>query len=132
MIVVDASAVVEYLRGDEAGEAARAWLEAEEGAVHAPALMDVEVAQVLRRLVMLGEMDAGRGGASIEILAEMPVSRQPILPLLPRMWELRHGVTPYDAAYLALAEALGCPLVTFDRALARVPGRRADVRLLVA
>lgn len=98
--------------------------------MHAPALVDFEVAQVLRRLVAGGAMSASRGRAALELLAELPVSRHPGVPLLPRVWELRANLTAYDAAYVALAEALACPLLTGDASLARAPGLRAPVELL--
>ena len=126
MLVIDASAVVELLLGGERGERVVPWFEWEEGAIHAPGFLDVEVVQVLRRLVATGIMDPGRGAAAVEILQDLPVHRHPENPLLPRIWQLRQNLTAYDAAYVALAEALGCPLLTFDAGLSRVPG--VDVR----
>lgn len=122
MIVLDASAVVEILRGTSRGEEVARWFEGGEGRIHAPGLVDAEVAHALRRLVGLGAMSEGRGRASIEILQELPITRHPVRLLLPRVWALRHNLTAYDAAYVALAEALGCPLVTLDRRLATVRG----------
>lgn len=130
MIVLDASAAVELLLGGRRAAPVLVRIEPEEGAVHAPGLIDLEVAQVLRRLVRAGVMAAARGGASLEILADLPVTRHPATPLLPRIWSLREHLTAYDAAYVALAEALGCPLVTFDAALAAAPGVRARVEVL--
>jgi predicted nucleic acid-binding protein len=77
---------------------------------------------VLRRLVATGIMDPGRGAAALEILQDLPVHRHPENPLLPRIWQLCQNLTAYAAAYVALAEALGCPLLTFDAGLSRVPG----------
>lgn len=105
-------------------------LEAHEGETHAPELLDVEVAQVLRRLVGTSVITAARGRASVEILQELGLFRHPARPLLPRVWSLRENLTAYDAVYVALAEALGCPLVTFDGQLARAPGPGTEVRLL--
>lgn len=130
MIVLDASAVVELLLGGRRAEAVIRWLEAEEGEIHAPALLDVDVVQAFRRLVASGIVEVARGGAAVEILQELPVTRHVEAPLLPRLWELRAGLTAYDAAYVALAEALDCPLLTFDTGLAGAPGISARVELL--
>jgi predicted nucleic acid-binding protein len=130
VIVVDASAVVELLLGGRRAEVVLPWFEQDEGGVHAPGLLDVEVAHVLRRLVMTGTMEASRGKASLELLQELPVTRHPERPLLPRVWALRENLTAYDAVYAALAEALECPLLTFDSSLAGLPHLEADVRLL--
>jgi predicted nucleic acid-binding protein len=127
VLVVDASAVVELLLGGERAERVLPWFESEEGAIHAPGFLDVEVAQVLRRLVAAGVMDAARGAAAVEILQDLPVHRHPENPLLPRIWQLRQNLTAYDAAYVALAEALDCPLLTFDAGLSRVPGLEVRV-----
>ena len=130
MIVLDASAVVELLLGGERAEKVLPWFEQAEGRIHAPGLLDVEVTQAFRRLVGAAALDARRGRAAVEILQELPVSRHPETLLLPRVWMLRHALTAYDAAYVALAEALGCTLVTFDGRLAGAPGLETEVVLL--
>lgn len=130
MIVVDASAVVELLLGGSRAEAVLPWFEREEGLTHAPGLLDVEVAHVFRRLVMTGAVGPARGAAAMEVLQELPVTRHPERPLLPRVWALRENLTAYDAAYAALAEALECPLLTFDSSLAGLPRLQAEVHLL--
>lgn len=127
MIVLDASAVVEILRGTPRGEVVSRWFESEADGVHAPGLVDAEVAHALRRLVALGVMEARRGGAAVEILQELPVTRHPVRLLLPRVWELRHNLTAYDAAYVALAEVLECPLVTLDGRLARAESLTPEI-----
>lgn len=126
MIVADASAVVEFLLGTPAGDRARARM-AEAGTVHTPALVDVEVAQAVQRLAREGTIGASHGKALIEILQEMPIDRRQVDPLLPRIWSLRDNLTAYDAAYVALAEALGCALLTFDERIAGAPGLRAEI-----
>ena len=98
--------------------------------MQAPGLLDLEVAQVLRRLVLGGTMRPDRGRAAIELLAKLPVYRHHSTPLLPRVWELRENLTAYDAGYVALAEAIGCPLLTRDASLARAPGLRTEVEVL--
>lgn len=130
MIVLDASAAVELLLGGERAEPVIRWFEAEEGEVHAPGLLDVEVVQALRRLVAAGVMAEPRARASVEILQELPVTRHQETPLLPRLWQLRENLTAYDAAYVSLAETLGCSLLTFDGALAGAPNLPVRVELL--
>ena len=127
MIVVDASAVVELLLGGRRAAPVEARLLAETERIQVPALLDAEVVQALRRLVRLGICDEARAGASVEILQDMPLTRHVLDPLLPRMWELRANLTAYDACYVALAEALACPLLTFDEGLAGAPGVRVPV-----
>jgi predicted nucleic acid-binding protein len=130
VIVADASVIVEMLLRTDAGLAAEARLLRRGESIHAPALIDVEVAQVLRRYVARGEMPATGARAAIHVLAVFPMERYVHDPLLPRMWELRENLTAYDAAYVALAEALRAPLFTADRRLAKAPGIRAAVEVL--
>lgn len=85
--------------------------------LHAPHLLDVEVAQVLRRYVRSKDILPERGAEALADLASLPINRYPHFVLLPRIWQLRHNLTAYDAAYVALAEALDATLVTRDRAL---------------
>lgn len=127
MIVADASAVVELLLGGARGRRVEAILMGEEDRIQAPALLDAEVTQALRRMVSAGEMTETRGHAAVEILGDLPVTRHLLSPLLPRMWQLRRTLTAYDAAYVALAEALACPLLTFDQGIAAAPRHAARV-----
>jgi predicted nucleic acid-binding protein len=97
--------------------------------IAAPHLIDVEIAQVLRRYAAASELDDGRGRQALDDLGDFPLVRYPHEPLLSRIWELRHSLTAYDAAYVALAEALGATLLTRDAGLARAPGHEARVEL---
>ena len=130
MIVVDASALLEVLLRTPAAQAVEGRLFDPEETLHAPHLLDVEVAQVIRRYAVNGEIDGERGGAALEDLAVVPLRRYPHDLLLPRAWELRNNLTAYDAVYIALAEALEAPLLTRDRRLAAAAGHRATIELV--
>jgi predicted nucleic acid-binding protein len=95
--------------------------------LHAPHLLDLEVAQVLRRLLSRSQITEAQARRSLQTLPELPIERYPHLPLLPRIWELRSNLTAYDAAYLSLAEILEMPLWTRDGRLSRAPGIQAEV-----
>ena len=127
MIVIDASALLEVLLQTAAAGGVQRLISDPRETLHAPHLIDVEIAQVLRRYSASGDITAGRGRQALEDLMDLPVTRYPHDLLLPRIWELRHNVTAYDAAYLALAEALASPLVTRDARLGVAPGHRARV-----
>jgi predicted nucleic acid-binding protein len=98
--------------------------------LHAPHLLDLEVAQVLRRYERAGEMTPLRAREALEDFAAFPIERYPHTLFLPRIWSLRANATAYHACYLALAEALGASLVTRDRRLASVPGHEARVEVI--
>ena len=130
MIVVDASAIIEVLLGTPDSGRVMERLFASGETLHAPHLLDLEVAQVLRRYALAGELDSARGLEALEDLADLPLTRYPHDLLLPRIWELRRNLTAYDAAYVALAEALAAPLVTRDAALVSMRVHHATVELL--
>lgn len=130
MIVVDASAVLELLLASSLGARIARRLFAPGETLHAPQVLDLEVAQVLRRFVRSRELSAQRGAEALLDLLDLPLTRYPHEPLMGRVWELRENVTAYDAAYLALAEALAAPLVTRDARLASAPGHSARVEVL--
>lgn len=98
--------------------------------LHAPHLLAVEVAQVVRRYMARGEVGEERGAQAIGDLADLDVAHHPHEPLLPAMWRLRANLTAYDAAYVSLAEVLDAPLLTLDAGLARAPGHGARVDLI--
>ena len=130
MIVIDASVVLELLLRTPASAAIEARLLDSGETLHTPHLLDVEVAQVLRRYAARNEITAARGRLALEIVARLPVTRYSHEPLLPRIWALRANMTAYDAAYVALAEALGATLLTRDERLSTAPGGRAKIELL--
>jgi predicted nucleic acid-binding protein len=118
VIVVDASAAVELvLRLPLAGAAEAEVFGADRGA-HAPDLIDVESLHALRRYERRGEIAADRAREAVDDLLALPIARYPVFSLVERAWELRGRLTPYDAVYVALAEALDAPVVTVDARLA--------------
>lgn len=129
MIVVDASAVLEVLLQTERGRAAEVRLFGGE-ALSAPHLLDLEVAQVLRRYARLGALEPSRAEGALRDYQDLRIERYPHHLFLARIWALRENATAYDAAYLALAEALDAPLVTTDGKLADVPGHGAVVEVV--
>lgn len=125
MIVVDASAALTALLNEGA---ARRVLAVEPLA--APHLVDVEVASALRRKVAGGELDGEDARRALGTWARLGMARYPGVTLLPRIWELRDNLSAYDATYVALAEQLGCGLLTADARLARAPGVRCAVSVV--
>lgn len=130
MIVLDASVVLEVLLRMPAGVALEERLFEPEETLHAPHLLDVEVAQVLRRYALAGDVQAERCRAALDDLAGLPLTRYPHGVLMPRVWDLRDNLSAYDAVYVALAEALDAPLLTRDQRLAKAPAHRARVELV--
>ncbi len=134
MIVLDTSALVEFLVGSDAvAEKVRAVAAGERLA--APYAVDLECASTLRGLVRGGKLPADEGGRALDLLGRMRIRRFDHVPLLPRIWELRHDMWPYDmwpygASYVALAEVLGVELVTVDRKFAGTPDLKCPVRNL--
>lgn len=129
MMVVDASAIAEVLLNTATGGALRRHLFRAGETLHVPHLTDVEVLQVLRRYSIIKILGRERAKEAFDDYAAMPLTRYSHSVLLPRVWELRHNLTAYDAVYIALAEALPATLVTCDRALGSVAGHRAAVQV---
>lgn len=130
MIVIDASVLANAIGDDqEDGERARDVLR-EHGDVSAPDLVDVETVAVLRRRWLSGSLTAGRFADGVRDLERLAFDRYPTRRLLWRAFELRDNVSVYDATYVALAEALDCPLLTADRRLARAAGIRCEVHVV--
>ena len=129
VIVVDASVLAPALADDgDDGRIARARVANE--SLAAPELVDLEVLSVLRGLVRAGSLTAERATEGLMDLVDLPLRRAPHRTLVTRCWELRGNVTPYDAAYIALAELLDATLVTADARLARAPGITCRVEVL--
>jgi predicted nucleic acid-binding protein len=129
VIVLDASAVVDWLLQTSAGGRIEKRIYSHNESLHAPHLLDLEVTQVLRRLVREGAVPAQRAGEAIRDLLDLRITRYPHFVLLPRVWQLRHNFSAYDAAYIALAEELGAALVTRDGRLASASGHSAPIDL---
>jgi predicted nucleic acid-binding protein len=129
MIVADASALTAMFLRLSGGDAIEARLQGSGRALHAPHLLDAEVAHVIRRYAANGRIGPERGRELLADLADLPLQRHPHDWLLPRVWELRHNLTACDAMYVALAEALDAPLVTRDQRLAAASGHSARIEL---
>ena len=130
MIVVDASALLEVLLNTPVSAGIAERLFGQNDTLHAPHLVDLEIAQALRRYIRSGEVGAERSEQALEDLADLPLNRYPHDVFIFRIWSLRRNLTAYDAAYVALAEALDAPLITRDAAIARAPGHRARVEVI--
>jgi predicted nucleic acid-binding protein len=129
MIVLDASAAVDWLLQTSAGQRIENRIYSRNETLHAPHLLDLEVTQVLRRLVQQGVVRERRADEAIRDLLDLRVNRYAHFVLLPRIWQLRHNFSAYDAAYIVLAEKLGGTLVTRDRRLASPAGHAATIEL---
>jgi predicted nucleic acid-binding protein len=130
LIVIDASALLEMLlRTDRADRLIeRAFEESEQ--MHAPQLLDIEITQVLRRLVRQKEITSSRAQQALDDLANLLIERHEHQALVPRIWQLRDSLSAYDGAYVALAEALAAPLLTCDAKLSGAHGHRARIELV--
>lgn len=129
MIVIDASVMAVAIGDDaEAGQVARSAISGQQ--ISAPDLVDVETVSVLRARWRAGALTAARFAVAIEDLSDFAADRYPTLPFMRRAFELRHNVTAYDSTYVALAELLGCPLMTADLRLASAPGVRCLVTVI--
>ena len=130
MIVIDASIVIEVLLQTNEGVVIGEKLLIRGESLHAPHLIDVEIAQVLRRYVVRGDLYPERARQALDVLAQFPMTRYAHEPLLGRIWALRDNLTAYDASYVALAEGLRSPLATRDHRLASAPGLATSVEIL--
>ena len=129
MIVLDASAAVDWLLQTPAGLGIESRIYSRNETLHAPHLLDLEVTQVLRRLVLQKVIPEHRGDEAVRDLLDLRINRYAHFVLLPPIWQLRHNFSTYDAAYIVLAEKLGAPLITRDRRLASASGHAATVEL---
>lgn len=129
---MDASALAEYLLRTDRGEVTRAVVESPDSDLHAPSLCDIEFTAVLRRALLAGRLGIERARAALRDYLDLPLVRHGHRSLLPRILDLRENFSAYDAAYVALAEALDAHLVTSDVPLARAVRQHTSVRLLPA
>ncbi|NIM96818.1 MAG: PIN domain-containing protein [Proteobacteria bacterium] len=130
MIVLDSSVVLEVLLRTRVASQIEERVLLPGETLHAPHILDLEVAQVLRRYAVSESMKPERGLEALADLADLPITRYPHDIFLPRIWELRHNMTAYDAAYVALAEALPALLLTRDARLASASGHEAAIGLI--
>jgi predicted nucleic acid-binding protein len=130
VIVIDASVMANVVADDaDAGALTRARVAVDDSWV-VPDLVDVETVAVLRKRWRAGDLTARRFRSAVEDLLALPMVRVPTGPLMLRAHEWRSNITPYDAAYVALAESLSCVLFTADARLSGAPGVRCDIELI--
>jgi predicted nucleic acid-binding protein len=130
VIVIDASALLEVVVQSTSAAAVEARIFAPGETLHAPHLIDIEIAHAIRRYLMRGDIDSARGAAAIDNLRDFQLRRYPHSGLLDRIWGLRSNMTAYDAAYVALAEALDAPLLTRDSRLGSAARRHVRVEIV--
>lgn len=131
MIILDASAAVEWLLDLPLAGEVTTRLASDDQTIHAPHLLTVEVAQVVRRYAAAGDISSARGAQALADLADLDIVHHPHEPLLPTIWRLRSNLTAYDAVYVALALALDAPIVTLDTRVAAAPGHGATVDIIL-
>jgi predicted nucleic acid-binding protein len=129
VIVLDASAAVDWLLQTGAGLKIEKRIYSRNESLHSPHLLDLEVAQVLRRMVREGMISAARGEDALDDLVALRISRYPHFLFLPRIWQHRHNLSAYDAAYVVLAETLAAPLITRDARMSAASGHGARIEL---
>lgn len=129
MIVLDASAVIDWLLQTPAGERIETRIYSRGESLHAPHLLDIEVVQVLRRLVREKSVSASRAEQAIQDLRDLRVTRYPHFVFLSSVWRLRNNLSAYDALYVVLAEELSATLLTRDARLNSVPGLTVEIEL---
>jgi predicted nucleic acid-binding protein len=129
VIVLDASAAINWLLQTASGRQIENRIYSQGESLHAPHLLDLEVAQVLRRLVREGTVSGPRADQAIEDLFDLRVTRYPHVVFLPHIWRIRDNFSAYDAAYVALADKLGATLITRDTRLASASARLLSIEL---
>lgn len=129
MIVPDASATVDWLLQTPSGQRIEQRIYSRQETLHSVHLLDVDFAQVLRRLVRQRTLTPKRAGEAIDDLAALRITRYEPVLLLKRIWQLRQNLSAYDAAYVALAEQLRAPLITRDQRIAAAPGHAAIIEI---
>ncbi len=129
MLVVDASVIAPVV-ADTGPDGVRFRQRLHSEQVAAPDLLRVEVLSVIRRQLHVGTLDVTQAEQAVTDLVDLPITVYPTAPLLLRCWQLRDNLTAYDACYIALAETLGCSLLTADVRLSRAPGTRCAIETI--
>jgi predicted nucleic acid-binding protein len=118
MIVLDASAAVDWFLTTPGGRVVGTRILAYGESLHAPQMFDLEVTQAFRKLARAGALSESRAEEAVQDLRRVRIIRYSHLPLLPGIWSYRHNLTAYDAAYVVLAETLEATLITRDGGMA--------------
>lgn len=128
MIVLDASAAVDWLLQTATGRRIESRIYSRSETLHTPHVLDLEVTQVLRRLARQGVVSVRRANEAVRDLLDLRITRYAHTLLIPQIWQLRHNFSAHDAAYIVLAERLGAPLITRDGQLASASGHTGNRR----
>jgi predicted nucleic acid-binding protein len=129
VIVLDASAAIDWLLQTAAGQQMEKRIYSRNESLAAPHLLDLEVTQVLRRLVRSAVVSASRAEQAIHDLVDLRIARYPHHLFLQRIWQLRNNLSAYDAMYVGLAENLRATLITRDLRLGSSSGHAAVVEV---
>lgn len=129
MIVLDASAAIEWLLQTAAGRQIEKRIYSRQESLHAPYLLDLEIAQVVRRLERNGAITLSRAEEALQDLSDLRINRYPHHLLLPRVWQLRQNLSAYEAAYVALGELLNASVLTRDARIGSAAGHSVRVEV---
>ena len=129
MIVLDASAAIDWLLQTAAGQEIEKRIYSRKDSVHAPHLLDLEVVQVMRRMAREGTITTSRAEEAVGDLLDLRITRYPHPLFVPWIWQHRSNLSTYEACYVPLAEHLGATLITRDHRLGSAAGHSAKIEV---